>query len=112
MSNPGRLLTPSQIHDLLYLGSRKKFAFKKACRVVGIDHTTAKNKVVRDSDRVYQKFVEVFPGAFAEDNDREPEWGPKKLRYEDMGTLKIPTDVKAQALRQAWQPGLEVSRGA
>ena len=110
MSNPGRLLTNQQKHDLLEHG--KRFAFKKACRIVGIDHNTAKNKVVRDTDKVYQEFVKVFPGAFAEDNDREPEWGPKKLRYEDMGRLKIPADVQAQALRKAWQPGLEVSRGA
>ena len=53
----------------------------------------------------------AFPGVFADD-EPEPEWGPRKIPYEAIGALKVPSTLHTLAATQRWDRHMEVGRGA
>lgn len=104
MRDTTKVLSHTVLNKLVYLGEKKRFPFKKACRAVGVDYKTTKEKVFRDNEEIQMKFASVFPGAFEDKNSKEPDMGPRKIRYEDMGALKVPKGTEVEALRKAWRP--------
>ena len=109
----GAKLTREQKHQLLDLGLRKGMLFVKACRVIGLHHNRVKGMIEREGcPFLYDQMMGAFPGAFDQRNEREPEDGPRKVRYQDLGPLPVPDTLHASAARQAWRPGLEVRCGA